>query len=809
MLSYLEEQPELALQLVQLLGSSSSIGDILAQNPDLAYVALEPSILQTKPTPSEVQSGAQRLLHQANSFAHGLDRLRYAKQRRMIQITAADLSGVWEPPDVWNALSNVAEGLITQTYRYILEQEGLDPDLPALMVVAFGKLGARELNYSSDVDLVYLVDPASDSIDESRARKLAERLTRALTDRMGRGALYRVDLRLRPFGGRGAMVSTVNASKNYYQSYAEAWEQLALIRSRCLIGSPSAHEEWQDLRETYAFPEAVGEWAIEAVLKMRDRMDQAAPATDIKRARGGIRDIELTVQIFQMLHGRALPPLRTRSTQMALAQLAAHRIIPQVAAEAFWENYLFLRQVEHRCQMASDVQTHELPASVEERTFLARRAGFETEDALVAAIGRARERNRHWYNLLLGQEESPVAEDIRAEIKADLGDASDRVLAWLDSLPQGEAGLQSLRENRDSLQRIRTLAELAPMLIDHLIGEAAVSEQIISGEALEEVKLPESLQREKLGMLMRSAWLRVAARCGLLGTAAELELSALLDRALPAAIPHPADNQTLFALGSYAAREMTLTSDLDALIVADSASAGDTAMISQSIQNLRIEGWPMEIDFRLRPQGKQGPLIVTWDALRRYAETDMEPWERLALGLSRQLGGDAEATHRLRRIAFDFRLNHEMLDSLLRLKRRVENERVPVGGRDRHLKLSPGGIDDLRWLTQIGLLVCQEPWSVGPMTCDRLDALRTEKLITQSEADLLMEASTLFIQARHRIALLGWDADIIPENPKRLRKLAEVLHQASGEALLSKIESVRNQVREIFDRGIQQVRERL
>ncbi len=302
--------PEPLLQLLTLFGASQAVADVLNQNPELAQLVLEPDIAPAFEV-NQVLAEGRALLTSATSPTHALDRLRFLKQRWTLPIVVHDLFGPWVQETVWQALSELADALIElamETVTAQVENQGL-----TLGVVAFGKLGGSELNYSSDVDLVYIAADGSVEKDERRLLRVAEAFGRALSDRTGRGSLYRVDLRLRPYGGTGPLTPTMAGIEAYYARYAEPWEIQALLRSRVVVGSEELKVRWEHLRQSTCFKAQLGEPALEEMFATRGRIEEYADAGGLKRGSGGIRDVEFLVQILQLVHGHDIPEVQVEA----------------------------------------------------------------------------------------------------------------------------------------------------------------------------------------------------------------------------------------------------------------------------------------------------------------------------------------------------------------------------------------------------------------------------------------------------------------------------------------------------------------
>ena len=812
--------PEFGRLLIALFGASHQIADVLVQNPELAASILDPSVLHERPDPVALSRNTKSLLAESTSYSHSLDRLRFVKQSWHVRIAAADLAGAWPEESVWRALSDVADVLVACVaeivWQDVCRQRSHAGPCP-VSIIAMGKLGGQELNFSSDVDLVYALDDGADEELEKLATRYCESLNRALADRMGRGSLYRVDLRLRPYGSRGPLAPQLGSIESYYARYAEPWEHLALVRSRVIVGSAETRARWAALRSATCFKPQRGEWVIQDLLKVRVRTEEASTDSDLKRGPGGIRDIEFLTQILQLLFANVHPSVDELSTCAALRALAREGVLDNRAADELVAAYTFLRQVEHRIQLLGDQQTHSLPSDLGARLELARRTGFATLDAFEAALAMHRAHAKDWYQSLLRSAQTHE-HSAREAVLATAGDAAPLLARWIDGLPASSDFYESLSENESSLSRALAVVESAPALFPLLQEYVAVTEQVMTGEVLEPLQTSPTIDlgardHDSAARTIRTSWLRAAVRFSL---DADLdfgaEASSAYDAALLAVTQRCKAPFQVIALGSYGAREMALYSDLDVLFY--SPESGDheaTEKAAQdvlsTVQSLHRAGAPIDLDIRLRPEGKKGRLVVNDELLRSYDERTMEPWERLALGRARCVQHGAMVPKALENAAFGRPLDSVVLESLTKMKRRVETERVPVQHRNRHIKLGPGGQDDVLWLVQ--LLWWRDYGSLGshPTSVpDRLNALAAIGQLTAVEVGELADAWKFLRGARLRLALLGYNDEVLPENPDRLDRFGSVAGIGSANDVLSLFEHHKRRVRGHFEAVVERLK---
>lgn len=804
---HLAEMPALAQLLVLLFGASHQLADVLVQNPELAALVLDPEALLRRPDPVSLAQEADRLLSRSTSYLHSLDRLRFLRQAWSLRIAVADLGDLWPQAEVWQALSDLADAvlraLVPVVWLQYCEQKVWSGPC-RVSVLAMGKLGGHELNYSSDIDLVYVLDDEASESEERHASRFAEALGRALTDKMGRGALYRVDLRLRPFGGTGPIVSRMRAVEAYYAKYAEVWEHLALIRSRPVVAPPAIATRWAELRERTVFQGPRGEWSLEGVLEMRTRTETLKDPNDLKRGPGGIRDVEMLAQILQMLHGREEPALRVGPTIAALMALSEAHLAPN-DAETLARAYTFLRRLEHRCQLIAGEQTHALPSDPAELEAMARSMGFADAAELRATLSETRAVVRHLYQRTL----QPVSMAPLAPPKGLR--QPQRVTDWFGALPETDAYLRALYENADSAARVDLLADRAPLLLDYLRADPATTEQVISGEIVElhtpDLKAPRT--DLALAQAVRRGWLRALAGWALgarddVGDALSTLAARLVERVV-------ADEQASFgvaALGSLASRDLTPLSDLDLVFIGVGTKDEPTAArVLARLQHLRTMGSPFAADLRLRPEGRQGPLVIGERALSRYATSRMEPWERLALCRRSSL----TQPHALARLVALTRspLDRPALDSLIHIKRRIEQERVRPRHLDRDLKLGHGSLDDIEWT--LGLTYLSNPELMipdPPRAGARLRELGAAGALNVLEVDQLLAAHGFLYRLRVWLALNQMDGDVVPENPDKLATLAKCMGLNDANALLAEHERHRLAVRGLFEQTVSRLLDR-
>jgi [glutamine synthetase] adenylyltransferase / [glutamine synthetase]-adenylyl-L-tyrosine phosphorylase len=300
------------------------------------------------------------------------------QRRGLLRIAARDLLGMAETPEIAAELAGLAAGILGAAMQHLAEH--LDPDGKArIAIIGMGKLGGRELNYVSDVDVMFVCDG-----DWGLATKLCERFMRRCAQITPVGRAYEVDANLRPEGRDGPLVRTLDAYRSYYERWAKTWEFQALLKARPVAGDVELGAAFTELVEPFVWPDRLEAEAVEEIQKMKGVVEgskevQRAGTRQVKLAPGGIRDIEFAVQLLQLVHARHDPGMRSPNTLEALAALAGAGYVGRSDAEDFRRAYVFLRTVEHRLQLTHLRRTHTIPAVDGDRRRLARTMGFASD----------------------------------------------------------------------------------------------------------------------------------------------------------------------------------------------------------------------------------------------------------------------------------------------------------------------------------------------------------------------------------------------------------------------------------------------
>jgi glutamate-ammonia-ligase adenylyltransferase len=303
-----------------------------------------------------------------------VEELRHYKYAELFKLTARDLAGTEPYPAILMDTSHLAGEIIGRFYRLLATEIATRDDL---CVMGMGKLGAKELNYSSDIDLIFVCEDPGENAEEITERliRFIRKFSRQMEEITGDGFLYRVDLKLRPWGRSGPLVLGVEDTENYYAASTEPWERFIWLRARPIAGNLDIGRELLRRLEPFVFRRTLSDEDLRRFLQIKSEMQvyhRKAGNWNVKQGSGGIRDIEFFIQLLQIVNAPDHTDLKTTNTLDVLAVLVKKGFIPEESARQIRDSYLFLRRLENHLQMIDERQTHQLPDDRAGRTVIAR-----------------------------------------------------------------------------------------------------------------------------------------------------------------------------------------------------------------------------------------------------------------------------------------------------------------------------------------------------------------------------------------------------------------------------------------------------
>jgi glutamate-ammonia-ligase adenylyltransferase len=804
--------------------------------------------------------------------------IRIAKSRGALLLALADISGAMAIDTVLAGLTDLADLILSLTVNHLLSAAARRGELRLPMagspgsgsgyiVLAMGKLGAGELNYSSDIDLIVFFDPRTASLDPGTEPatffvRLTRRLVAILQEVTRDGYAYRVDLRLRPDPRATQIAISLEAAAVYYENMGQNWERAALIKARPVAGDLALGRQFIHRLEPYLWRRYLDFAAIADVQSLKRQIhavkghgEIAVRGHNIKLGRGGIREIEFFVQTQQLIAGGRNADLRGAQTIAMLGALANAGWIAANVADELSDGYRFLRRIENRIQMINDEQTHVLPADPAAFGRLARFAGWHSPAALEQDLRSILERVQVHYSALFenapalggeggslvftGGDDDPEtldtlrrlgfrqvsevsatirgwhfgrypamrsarAKELLTEIMPALlaalarsGDADKGFVAFDRFLSGLSAGIQifaMLRANPRLLDLIASILGVAPRLADELSHRPKVLDAVLDPgfftiplrpemesltrpiaaaapfeETLDRARIIGKEQMFRIGVGVLSELMNAEEAGNAFSDLADCLIGRLLDatrRDLATRYGTVAgESFVILALGKLGGREMTASSDLDLVLIYDTAEDAETSDGNKRLSVIEYfaragqhlitalasptsEGSLYSVDMRLRPSGTKGPVATRLSSFISYHQQSAWTWERLALTRARVVAGDSALGSRVEeavRSALCTAGEHAaMRKDVLDMRRQMFDQSGAPGIWE--LKHKRGGLIDIEFIVQYLQIANADryPDILHQNTLTALTLLEGRNLLKSPDARVLRIAGSLY-----------------------------------------------------------------
>jgi glutamate-ammonia-ligase adenylyltransferase len=854
--------------LLHLLALSSVCVSRLVRDPETLLWLAQSDICAER-------RGPRRMLADLQAWSNGaiavdnFRSLRRWKGRQMTRIALRELADVAPLEETTLELSLLAEislGQVFDHWNTELRQRFGSPRAE-FAILALGKLGGHELNHSSDVDLLFLYGEEGELSPRGTYHEWFNRLGKKILETFAaphaEGALFRVDLRLRPEGSAGPLARSLPSMENYYAGFGETWERLALIKARGICGSRELAYEF--LREHQPFiypknptPDLLGEIANLKKRIERDVVGEENLERDVKLGVGGIREIEFIVQALQFIHGARHTFLQETSTLEALKGLAELELIPQQEVVDLDLAYRFLRRTEHRLQIEAEQQTHIVPEDPAALRRLAPSLGFASSALFTAALKKEMQNVRSIFERVISEkpQESHVVD---LSIFAD----EKRAIKALSDLAKGTTASHVAPRTRQVFRRLRPflLASLAKtadpdatlnqfvrfvetyglrsLLFELLVTNPRLLELLVKTfdasrfagdllirrpDLLEDVTRDESIDaslsltdhlrrlralgatREALDPVRayrQTQLLRILLRdvLELVEPAALFaELSALAEACLLFLNDLVGEiDLTIIALGKFGGREITYGADLDVLFVGDDNRAARNLMTAMAKPS--AEGNIAVLDARLRPDGEKGPLVSPLDSYETYYRRRAHLWEIHALTRARPITGPLQQSYVdiVKSIWSDIGRQPDLFEKIDHMLMRIRRDRSP-GADFLEFKTGEGGLIEAEFLVQ-ALQMRSGIWE--PNWQRALIALRENKMV--SDRDVINATQSYELLRRAETALRRFEnknISTLPAAPEEQEKLAKRLGYKDVDLFANEYRAARETIHALYERYI-------
>lgn len=800
-------------------------------------------------------------------FETALAALRKLKQREYLRLGLLDFSGFHSVEETMRQVSDLADFCLQMvlevSQRYLTERFGAPPT--PFCILGMGKLGGQELNYSSDIDVIFVYGEDGEVSPTMTCHeyytRLAQRIISAFSTQTGEGNLFRIDLRLRPEGDSGALASSMAVCENYYAAYGETWERMAMLKARPSAGDRALGYEFDQMRAAFCYPRSLSLDVIEEIAALKERIEREVVKVEnldlhVKLGTGGIREIEFIVQALQVLNGARLPYFQHRSTLPALKAAATLDILPASKVEALTEAYLWWRTVEHRLQMAADLQTHSLPRDSARRAEVAATLGLELPE-FERLITYHRHAVREVFDEIFSEHKTVVVETIittemfaepehaikdlealepsgkserhvsprthrsyqrfchalndRLQTSVDPDACLTRLVRFVEAYGARSLLYESLANNPKAFDLLLKIFDRSRFYADLLVSRPELFEESARCGTLDFRKTSEDYVREihaitgdpalESRRYRRAELLRIFLRDILeLAPLPEIqrEYSALARACLEYAIKqaNPKSPLTVIAMGKFGGAELSYGSDLDCLMIGEDANAGRA--VSKFMADIMPTGILFPVDFRLRPNG-EGPICVPLEAYVDYYRDKAQLWEIQALTRFRVVAGDVDLgaafTKEIEPIWLERARLPDAIEQVAKMRYRIETERVDPAHRDLEFKTGVGGLIDVEFGLQMHLM------SRGirePGTWKGLDLLAEQR----PDVEGLWRGNYLFLRRVESILRCNENDSVskLPKVEAELNKLARRLGFPGGSEFKVFYDRVRAEIRAGYEK---------
>ena len=495
----LSDHPVLLETLVLIFGVSQYFSDILIRDPELFRWLTATNILDHSRTKDEFLTASLQSIEPFQSQSRKLNVLKRFQRREMLRIGVRDILRLADLETTTRELSHLADAMTVRiaelTWNELKNQYGGEPKTQ-WAIIGLGKLGGEELNYSSDIDImaVFEADGEMESTSSFTTThgeffvRFIEDIVRSLSHPTEEGYFYRVDMRLRPDGKAGTLIRSYDSAIAYYESRGELWERQMLIKARCVAGSEPFAQKFLGALSPFIYPRTFFENPIEAISRIKTRIESDSDDRNIKLRAGGIRDIEFIVQALQLLNGGKNVILQNRNTLAAITLLQTALLLSQREAARLRKAYIFLRVLEHRLQMLEYAQTHSLPENKHDRKKIAVRMAM-SPDSFEKLLAEQLHNVRGIFNTVFTKKTLQQDSSIERFVDGKPGSEFSKIFAGRYGLENNEKAVRTLRRmiygtnllgKKEYPERTRMLFKniAEPLLED--IGSSAAPDQALA-----------------------------------------------------------------------------------------------------------------------------------------------------------------------------------------------------------------------------------------------------------------------------------------------------------------------------------------
>ncbi len=849
--------PHYAEILVSVAANSNYLTDILVLNPEFFYWIINPSVLDSKFMREKFQHEIKENLNSYKSLNAKVNYLRRAKRKEILRIGTNDIlgkTGLEETTRQLSQLANViAEELFSLCYNEVLQRHGIK-DLPnKYCMIALGKLGGNELNYSSDIDLIIFYDKNGEA---SGKKNYNEILTEAVylfiesaSSVTNIGFIYRVDFRLRPDGRTSALCRSIDEYLDYYEIRGEDWERQMLIKAGFVCGSKTLYDKFIDYLQPFIYPASFSTSPVEQIKKLKGNIEKNLNDEDnIKLIPGGIRDIEFSVQALQLINGGSNKSLKTGNTLEAIQKLNQAGLLNKEEADTFTEAYILYRKIEHYLQLMNDSQTHTIPQEGETLEKMSAFLGFENTVLFKKQVLNLRSEVQKIFNSVMGIEDKEIKiSHITSIVKFENKSRAEKDLLYL------REGIGLLGQKQFDKQSIENFESIEPLLEEYLVSSIS-PDQVLQNfvRVIRPVTFPSIWYKEFLNkkffhsflylceysqksidlfaendklreyFITRGVFTKLNSRnmeqlSGKkmlftisvqfsLSLITEVEASQLLSKFFRQKIKSLAEkyasvngikiNFAVASMGSFGAGEMSLASDIDLIFIAENMDKFPEIQsdFQKLLLTIKEDLKPVEVDCRLRPEGKSSILVWDVNSYRKYVNSRARIWELQSFCKLQFIAGEKKIFNRLAS-SVNKRIKSEPAASIIKeiadMRKKLMRNMSSSSFSFFNIKKSGGGIADIDFLVQYFILTSGSYSKLRGKGILKVLSSLDENLIEKSDAETLI-ANFLFLKKLYLSlqCIYNTSSAVVPSLQDKLNIVAKALKLNSAEDFQKQFSSV-------------------
>jgi [glutamine synthetase] adenylyltransferase / [glutamine synthetase]-adenylyl-L-tyrosine phosphorylase len=762
--------------------NSNYLTDILVRSPEYFYYIVNPSNLQPKPDPEEFRNEIRNSINQYTSFNAKVNAFRRIKRKEVLRIGLMDLMKTTGFKEITLELSILAKIIIEELfelcYKEILKKYKIETLKNRYCIIALGKLGGDELNYSSDVDLIVFFDDNSTINNKVYHEIITEAIHFFIensTSHTSSGYIYRVDLRLRPDGRNSPLCKTLNDYLTYYESKGEDWERQMLIKASFTGGSRELFNSFINYLQPFIYPLSFSISPKEQISKLKANIEKNLRNDEnIKLSPGGIRDIEFSVQALQLINGGRNKEIRTGNTLKAIEFLNIKNLLIQEEADVFKIAYLFYRNAEHFLQLMNDKQTHLIPESGELLEKLSFFLNYKSVIEFRKDLSIKKTQVKKIFSSIMDSKEDNK-DSIIKKIKFENSKKAENDLLFLRE-GKGVLGIRQFDKNSiEFFQKIEPLlikylefsarpdnilqnfariiknipfpslwyrefidhkffysflrlCEFSQRTIDLFAEDEELREYFISRNIFERVDTinSNSYSIKKLLFILSTQFTLRKINSTKFGNILQANIIKIIEDVSSDIVPSDIE-YFIAGLGSFGTGEMNFSSDIDLLFIVKERS--EQLEVQKTFQNLllRIKKIlkPFETDCRLRPEGKSSQLV--WDLIsyEHYLTNRARVWELQSFCKLKFVAGDRNLFNKFKRQIIA-RMTIEKSETIRKEIKAMKKKLLPSGAMNKmkiiNLKRVSGGMMDIEFSIQYLMLS-------NPRIFNRLLSVSSEKKI--------------------------------------------------------------------------------